>query len=51
MRVSDKTIKHKEFVKLYAEKMECSEKNAEKCLNGFIDTLYDCMKSKSSVTV
>lgn len=51
MRISDKTTKHKDFIKLYAEKMECSEKNAEKYLNGFIDTLYDCMKNKSSITV
>jgi len=48
---SDKTTKHKEFVKLYAEKMNCSEKNAEKYLDGFIDTIYDLMKDKSSVTV
>ncbi len=48
---SDKTTKHKEFVKLYAQKMNCSEQNAEKYLNGCIDTIYDLMKDKSSITI
>ncbi|WP_299465144.1 HU family DNA-binding protein [uncultured Microscilla sp.] len=51
MRLSDKTTKHKDFIRLYSDKMGCSEKNAEKYLEGFIDTLYDCMKAKSSITI
>lgn len=47
----DKTTNHKDFLKLYAEKMNCSEKNAEKYLDGFIDTIYDLMKDKSSITI
>ena len=50
-RTTDKTTKHKEFIKLYAQQMNCSETNAEKYLNGFIDTLYDLMKEKSSITI
>ncbi len=47
----DKTIKHKEFIKQYARKMNCSEANAEKYLTGFIDTVYDNIKDKSSTTI
>jgi DNA-binding protein HU-beta len=48
---NDKKVKHKEFIKLYAQKMNCSEKNAEKYLDGFIETIYDIIKEKSSITV
>lgn len=48
---SDKKIKHKDFIKLYAAKMNCSEKNAEKYLDGFLNTLYDEIKEGSSVTI
>ena len=44
-------IKHQEFVKLYSEKMNCSELTAEKYLNGFMETLFDSFKSGSSVTI
>jgi len=47
----DRKIKHKEFVKLYAEKMNCSEATAEKYLNGFIETLYDNFKKHKAVTI
>lgn len=50
-RTTDKTTKHKEFIKLYAQKMNCSEENAERYLNGFIDTMYSLMKNKSSITI
>ena len=50
-QTSDKTIKHKEFIKKYSQKMGCSEKNAEKYLDGFIEIVYDCMKEKSSITI
>ena len=32
-------IKHKDFIKLYAEKMGCTEKQAEQYLSGFIYNL------------
>ncbi|MEL6719709.1 MAG: HU family DNA-binding protein [Bacteroidota bacterium] len=51
MSYSEKSIKHKEFVKLYAERMNCGEANAEKYLDGFVDTIYALMKQKSSITI
>lgn len=30
--------------------MNCSEKNAEKYLDGFIETIYDIIKEKTSIT-
>ena len=44
-------IKHKDFIKLYAEKMGCTEKEAERYLMGFIDTLYDGLKNIQPVTI
>ncbi len=51
MSHTDKTIKHKEFIALYAQKMNCSQEVAERYLDGFIDTIYDAIKAKSSITV
>jgi DNA-binding protein HU-beta len=47
----DKKVNHKEFIKAYSEKMECSEETAQKYLEGLIDTLYDAFKKESSVTI
>lgn len=44
-------VKHDDFVRLYAEKMNCSEKNAEKYLQGFIDLIHESVENKSSVTI
>lgn len=49
--MTDKTTKHKEFIKLYAQRMNCSEINAERYLDGFVDTIYSLMKNKSSITI
>lgn len=42
---------HKEFLKQYAEKMGCSEKNAQKYLEGFTDLVLDSMKKGESATI
>ena len=44
-------IKHKEFVSLYAKKMNCKKENAEKYMSGFIETLYHAFKNGESVTI
>jgi hypothetical protein len=44
-------IKHKDFIKLYAQKMNCSEKEAERFLDGFIDTLFDGFKNNQPITI
>jgi DNA-binding protein HU-beta len=46
-----KKIKYKDFIKLYAQKMNCSEQEAERFLTGFIDTLYDGLKNIQPVTI
>ncbi|MEN0050979.1 MAG: HU family DNA-binding protein [Bacteroidota bacterium] len=51
MSYPEKTTNHKQFIKLYAERMNCSEANAEKYLEGFADTIYALMKQKSSITI
>lgn len=51
MATQERKIKHQEFVKLYAEKMKCSESTAELYLEGLIETLYDSFKEGSSVTI
>lgn len=51
MGTQERKIKHQEFVKLYSEKMKCSESVAELYLEGLIDTLYDSFKEGSSVTI
>lgn len=51
MEPRDRTIKHKEFVKLYSEKMKCSESTAEQFLDGLIDTLYASFRAGNSVTI
>jgi hypothetical protein len=44
-------IKHKDFIKLYAKKMNCTEQEAERFLDGFIDTLCDGMKNIQPITI
>ena len=44
-------VTHKDFVRLYAEKMKCTEKNAEKYLQGFVDLVHESVENKSSVTI
>ncbi|MGB1204023.1 MAG: HU family DNA-binding protein [Chitinophagales bacterium] len=54
MKLINKTIeptKHKEFLHLYAQKMDCSVEEAESYLYGFVETIYDLMKKKSSITI
>ena len=44
-------IKHQDFIKQYAKKMKCSEANAERYLNGFVETLFDNFRENRSVTI
>jgi DNA-binding protein HU-beta len=44
-------MKHKEFVKQYAQKMGCDEATAELQVQAFIDIVLDSMKNRESVTL
>jgi hypothetical protein len=44
-------IKKKEFAALLAQKMKVSEKTAEKWIDAFSDTLYECFKKQRGVVI
>ena len=45
------TIKHKEFVTRYAEKMGCSEEEAVKYLKGFLYAFYEGIAERRPITI
>lgn len=44
-------IKKKEFVSLLAQKMKVSDKTAEKWIDAFSDTLYECFARQRGVVI
>jgi DNA-binding protein HU-beta len=50
-KTKKETIKHKEFVKMYAQKASISEEQANVQINCFIETIYDGMKDHRPITV
>ena len=44
-------FKKKEFVNLLAHKMNVSEKTAEKWIDAFTDTLFECFKQGRGVVI
>lgn len=44
-------IKTKEFVKLLANKMKADEKTAEMWIDGFTETLLECLKQGRGVVI
>ena len=44
-------IKKKEFVKLLADKMKTDEKTAGMWIDGFTETLFDCLKQGRGVVI
>ena len=44
-------MKHKEFIKEYAQKMGCDEKTAEQQIEAFIEVVLDSMKQRDSLTI
>lgn len=44
-------VKKKEFAALLAEKMKVSEKTAEKWIDAFTETLFDCFKQQHGVVI
>ncbi len=44
-------IKKKEFVALLAQKMNVSDKTAEKWVDAFTETLYECFKRQRGVVI
>lgn len=45
------TIKHKEFVKMYASRADVSEEEASLQINHFVETIFDGMKEHRPITV
>jgi DNA-binding protein HU-beta len=45
------TIKHKEFIKMYAQKASVSEEEAAKQISYFIETLFDGIKEHRPITI
>ncbi len=44
-------MKHKEFIKEYAQKMDCDEKIAKQQVDAFIEVILDAMKKRDSLTI
>lgn len=44
-------FKKKEFVRLLAHKMNVSDKMAEKWIDAFTDTLYECFEQQHGVVI
>ncbi|WP_291728365.1 HU family DNA-binding protein [Bernardetia sp.] len=44
-------MKHKEFVKEYAQKMNCDEETAKEQITTFTDIILESMKKNESVTI
>ena len=44
-------MKHKEFIKEYAQKMGCDEKIAKQQVEAFIEVILDAMKKRDSITM
>ncbi len=45
------TIKSKDFVKRYAQKMACDEETAKKFLDGFVNTVLEAMQNREPITL
>ena len=44
-------VKKKEFAGLLAQKMKVSDKTAEKWVDAFADTVYECLKQERGVAI